>query len=415
MARPRFSFFRSVILHPGSWVLLALIALIAAMIITAAAPWLLAAIAPVCAVIIAVAMGLALLSSIPYVGLYLRKLDTVERKRMAEATKQVILAEKEYEFAPLLDHMTAPSHFEARKLYVKKEDDDTLAYSVFNRKGILVQGKISWVGFGFNGAEKRTQFKNALKDQDISVALKPLLTDILNITNAAGHTRKEKSLEVDEWTSMLLNTPVWGIGVINFLQWILGGKIISGKQSHPWQVFFVGLGVAAFIVALVLTIGFFTGGGAFAVVGGVMVATGGGAFAFMGSVFAPIAGLFAASTAAGVAAGTTAAFTPGALAFISGLLFTIAPLNLIANTPKRLLSFFGASEPEDDSIEKPDKDSRETKVSEKGVDYSEKQREKIAVGKYEPELLSTSESAGDKVVDKDNNLGGGSPLSPSSG
>lgn len=87
-------------------------------------------------------------------------------------------------------------------------------------------------------------------------------------------------------------------------------------EVHPVQAIIVGVGLAVLITALVLTIGFFSGGAA---------------FAFMAPVFATIAAPFAtAAAAAGVQLG---------LAALAGTIFILAALN-ITNIFKRLASWF---------------------------------------------------------------------------
>lgn len=101
-------------------------------------------------------------------------------------------------------------------------------------------------------------------------------------------------------------------------------------KAHPFQFAAILLAVGLLVTALVLTIGFFTGGGAFAVVGGVVAATGGGAFAFMAPVFAAIAAPFAtAATSWGISL---------CLPALAGFCLTIAALNL-PNTIKRFLGW----------------------------------------------------------------------------
>ncbi len=87
-------------------------------------------------------------------------------------------------------------------------------------------------------------------------------------------------------------------------------------KAHPAQAFIVGVGIGLLITALVLTIGFFTGGAA---------------FAFMAPVFAAIAAPFAtAAASAGLQLG---------LAALAGTTFVLAALN-ITNIFKRLATWF---------------------------------------------------------------------------
>ncbi len=123
----------------------------------------------------------------------------------------------------------------------------------------------------------------------------------------------------------LEDTSIFKIAFDKFKQW---------AKDHPMQAFLVGLGLALFVTALVLTIGFFTGGGALVVVaGGAVVATGGGMFAFMAPVFAAIAAPFAAAAAAAGVAIADAAFVAAAIA-----VFTLAALN-VTNTAKRIFAW----------------------------------------------------------------------------
>jgi len=86
-------------------------------------------------------------------------------------------------------------------------------------------------------------------------------------------------------------------------------------KANPVQAIIVGVGIGLFITALVLTIGFFTGGAA---------------FAFMAPVFAAIAAPFAtAAASAGLQLG---------LAALAGTTFILAALN-ITNIFKRLASW----------------------------------------------------------------------------
>ncbi len=95
-------------------------------------------------------------------------------------------------------------------------------------------------------------------------------------------------------------------------------KFKQWAKDHPMQAFLVGLGLALFVTALVLTIGFFTGGAA---------------FAFMAPVFAAIAApLATAAAAAGVAVANTV------LTAIAAGLFVLATLH-VANLAKRFFQF----------------------------------------------------------------------------
>ncbi len=87
-------------------------------------------------------------------------------------------------------------------------------------------------------------------------------------------------------------------------------------KAHPAQAFIVGVGIGLLITALVLTIGFFTGGAA---------------FAFMAPVFAAIAAPFATAAA-------SASLQLG-LAALAGTTFVLAALN-ITNIFKRLATWF---------------------------------------------------------------------------
>jgi len=107
----------------------------------------------------------------------------------------------------------------------------------------------------------------------------------------------------------LEDTSIFKIAFDKFKQW---------AKDHPMQAFLVGLGLALFVTALVLTIGFFTGGGA---------------FAFMAPVFAAIAApLATAAAAAGVAVANTV------LTAIAAGLFVLATLH-VANLAKRFFQF----------------------------------------------------------------------------
>ncbi len=86
-------------------------------------------------------------------------------------------------------------------------------------------------------------------------------------------------------------------------------------KAHPVQVAIVAIGVAAFITALVLTIGFFTGGAG---------------FAFMAPVFAALAAPFAV---AGASAGISLS-----LSALAGTALVLGVLNL-TNTLKRFAAW----------------------------------------------------------------------------
>lgn len=141
-------------------------------------------------------------------------------------------------------------------------------------------------------------------------------------------------------------------------------------KAHPFQFAAILLAVGLLVTALVLTIGFFTGGGAFAVVGGVVAATGGGAFAFMAPVFAAIAAPFAtAATSWGISL---------CLPALAGFCLTIAALNL-PNTIKRFLGWLdsfkydGAIGKADGLFDESENSENDESENSENIDWSDKE------------------------------------------